>query len=252
VINISWNFFGRTALITGTSRGVGLATANLLAPGADVFGVSRTPARETPHSRVRLLRGGVCGRGGLVKAADVAARVRRRIDISVANAGVVLVEDFAVTSERDWVDVANVHPPRRYAPRLHTWGIQPAAAVLSRSPRPPASALIATRRLQSDQGGAKGLVQALAVEYASQNVTVNAIAPGDVETDLNRQGRSQAAKRLARSEKESVTQLIATHIPSRRLGRVQEIPSLVGFLSPSESAHITRQTIVIDGGQLSV
>ena len=76
----------------------------------------------------------------------------------------------------------------------------------------------------------------MAVELASRNVTVNAVAPGFIETDMSEAVRNKAGD------------LIKKFIPMRRLGQPEDIARVVVFLASAESAYVTGQVLVVDGG----
>ncbi len=88
----------------------------------------------------------------------------------------------------------------------------------------------------ASKGAINALTRALAVELASRNVTVNAIAPGFIETDMSEAVRNKAGD------------LIKKFIPMRRLGQPEDIARVVVFLAGPESAYITGQVITVDGG----
>jgi len=88
----------------------------------------------------------------------------------------------------------------------------------------------------ASKGAINALTRALAVELASRNVTVNAVAPGFIETDMSEAVRNKAGD------------LIKKFIPMRRLGQPEDIARVVLFLASPESAYVTGQVITVDGG----
>ncbi len=168
----------------------------------------------------------------------------------------MLVEDFAATNANDWVRLVDVN----LLGVMRTWQAALAHMLIdSEGGRLIAISSAAgvrgdphTPTYSATKAAIGGLVQALAVKYAPLKITVNAIAPGDIDTALNQQGRTAAAKLLGCSESHNLNNLISTQIPGRRLGAPEEVASLIAFLASSESAHITGKTIVIDGGQFLV
>src|SRR5688500_9298837 len=107
--DLSWDFRDRAALVTGASRGIGLATAELLAAaGATVVALSRTqPPRGA--AAIEWVHGDVTDEGSLHAARDRLLELAGRIDLCVANAGAGLVEDFATTPEADWAHLLDVN-----------------------------------------------------------------------------------------------------------------------------------------------
>jgi 3-oxoacyl-[acyl-carrier protein] reductase len=88
----------------------------------------------------------------------------------------------------------------------------------------------------ASKGAINAFTRALAVELASRNVTVNAIAPGFIETDMSAAVRNKAGD------------LIKKFIPMKRLGQPQDIARVALFLASEESAYLTGQVITVDGG----
>ncbi|GIW79696.1 MAG: hypothetical protein KatS3mg105_1503 [Gemmatales bacterium] len=88
----------------------------------------------------------------------------------------------------------------------------------------------------ASKGAINALTRALAVELASRNVTVNAIAPGFIETDMSEAVRNKAGD------------IIKKMIPMRRLGKPEDIARVAVFLASEESGYITGQVITVDGG----
>ena len=86
------------------------------------------------------------------------------------------------------------------------------------------------------KGGMEALTRSLAIELAARNITVNAVAPGFIETDMTR--ALSEAQRAAMLER----------IPANRLGSVEDVAALVGFLCSEHSGFITGETIQVNGG----
>src|SRR5689334_1592832 len=99
--DLTWDFSERAALVTGASRGIGLAVAELIADdGGTVVVLSRTPP-ESEHDLV-WAPGDVTDREAVDAAAGRLVELTGRVDVCVANAGVGLVEDFAATTDEEW------------------------------------------------------------------------------------------------------------------------------------------------------
>lgn len=255
--NIDWSFEDKTALVTGASRGIGLAIANLLSEaGAHVLALSTSGTSADLCHRARALALDVSDRGGLAAAARAAADITGRVDIAIANAGIALVEDFRATDAAEWRRVVDVN----LLGVMGTWqAVLP--YMLDDGGGGRLIAVSSTAGLRGEAGtpiysatksALTGLVQALAIEYAPHGVTVNAVAPGEIDTRLNHRGRASFAQRAGRPADELLQDLLEGGVPAGRLGEPGEVASLVGFLASHEARYITGQTIVIDGGQLLV
>jgi 3-oxoacyl-[acyl-carrier protein] reductase len=88
----------------------------------------------------------------------------------------------------------------------------------------------------ASKGGVDGFTRCVASELAKRNITVNAVAPGFIETDMTIAVRSAAGDQIVK------------HIPARRLGKPEDVAHAVVFLASEESAYITGQVLRVDGG----
>lgn len=253
--NIQWSFQGQTVIITGASRGIGLATANLFADaGASVYALSRSKPAADLSDEVEVIACDVAAAKDVSSAMQQIAARSGGIDICIANAGTCMVEDFAEADPAEWeriVDVNLLGVMRTWQAALpHMSGADgrliansSAAGVRAESPIPAYSA---------SKAALTGLVQSLAIRYADRGITVNAVAPGEIDTDMNRGARAAMASSVGRTSEELLQELLNEHIPAGRLGSEQDIAATIAFLASEESSFITGQTIVIDGGQLLI
>ncbi|HVH42573.1 MAG TPA: 3-oxoacyl-ACP reductase FabG [Labilithrix sp.] len=234
----------RRALVTGASRGIGAAVARVLArDGFDVVLNCKTNVElaERVADDVRSF-----GRSATVKAFDVtdAAATARAleelmdpgIDVLVNNAGITRDGPFPTTEPDAWASVIgttlggfyNVTRPLVMPMVQRRWG-----RIINVSS---VSGVIGNRgqvNYAAAKAGLVGATKALAMEVAKRNVTVNAVAPGLIDTDM--------AKAAPVSE-------VLKHVPMRRLGRADEVAELVAFLASDRAAYITGQVIGISGG----
>lgn len=214
-----------TALVTGGSRGIGYAIAEkLIANGINVLSPTR--------SEMNLLSD--------ISIENYLASVDKRIDIIVNNAGINPIAAIPEIEDSDINDtmqinlVAPLKIIRSLVPAMieNDYGrivnISSIWSVVSKPGRTIYSA---------SKSGLNGITRTIAVELAKNNVLINAVAPGYVNTELTRQNNS-----------EKDIQSIEKSIPIKRLAEPAEIAELVYFLVSEANTYITGQTIFIDGG----
>lgn len=234
----------RRALVTGASRGIGAAITRALAKdGFDVILNYRSndALAEAVAADVRALgREATLARFDVTDAAAAAAAItamlEEGVDVLVNNAGVTRDGPFPTTTPEAWSDVLgttlsgfyNVTRPLVMPMVQRRWGrIVNVSSI---------SGVIGNRgqvNYAAAKAGLVGATRALAYEVAKRGVTVNAVAPGLIETDMI---------------KDAPVDEILKHIPMRRLGRADEVADLVSFLASERAGYITGQVIGIAGG----
>lgn len=237
------------ALVTGGSRGIGRAIVAALAQaGAKVVFVYRGSS-EAAQALVSELT----GQGYVVSAtqgdvADPATGPRvveevvaahGRIDILVNNAGVIRDGLFIGMEYDDWKTVLTTNLDSVY----HFSRAASRVMIRQRSGRIINISSVAADYVNKGQcnyaaskGAINSFTRALAVELASRNVTVNAIAPGFIETDMSEAVRNKAGD------------LISKLIPMKRIGKPEDIASVCVFLASAAAAYMTGQVLTVDGG----
>ena len=236
----------RRVLVTGASKGIGRGVALRLGRAAfDVcvhFGSDAAGAAETVRSimdaggQATSVGFNVNDRAATLAALEGEIAARGAFWGVVCNAGITRDNAFPAISGEDWDDVVStslngfynvVHPLTMPMVRARQGGRIVVMASVSG---------VMGNRGQVNYSAAKagliGAAKALAVELASRNITVNAVAPGLIETDMSKDLRPE----------------VMAAIPMKRMGSVNEVAGLVEFLFRDEAAYITRQVIGVNGG----
>lgn len=227
---------GKKALITGGTRGIGLAVAeDLRAHGVDVVVAART---AEPMDGFETAVCDVRDRTQLERLCDS----MESLDILIANAG---MNKRAEAVDLEDADLREIIETNFYGAFVTCQVFGP---LLLRKPGgrcivTSSVAAIHGQKLRAAYGGAKaaleGMVRALAVEWGPHGCTVNAIAPGFIRTPMAQAYRDANPDRV---------QAVIAHTPLRRFGETEDVASVVTFLASQASRFITGQVIHIDGG----
>jgi 3-hydroxybutyrate dehydrogenase len=252
---------GRIALVTGGGRGIGREVALALASaGADVAVAARSAAdlAET-LSRIRA-----AGRRGEAIVCDVAerpqvdamiARVKSTLGdplILVNNAGIAGSAKLTDTTDEMWDRMLRVNATgaffctRAVLPMMlqGKWGrIVNVASVAARAGAAYIAAYAASKH------ALLGLTRAVAAEVAARGITVNAVCPGYVDTEMTVASTANIVTKTGRSEQEA-RKILEGFSPQGRLMTVAEVAALITFLCSEPARGITGQGIVLDGGAL--
>lgn len=229
---------GRSALVTGGSRGIGRAIAlRLVADGARVFVTATRPDSPVPEG-CESLTADFADPAQLEALAARAAHLAP--DILINNAGINKVAPFAEIDPADFARIqqVNVTAPLRLiqavvpAMRERGWGrIVTISSIWGRISKAGRGAYSASKF------AVDGMTAALAAEVAADGVLANCVAPGFIDTELTRRVLGDAG----------IAELTA-QVPVRRLGRPEEIAAFVAWLAGPENTYLSGQNICIDGG----
>ena len=246
---------GKTAVITGASRGIGKAIALRFATeGANIVfnhledrdQAART-AEEIKQTGARAvhMQGDVASEAGVRELIDGAIQEFKTVDILVNNAGTGLTKPFGEITPEEWNRMLGIHLRGVYlACQLagQTMCRQKSGCILNIASVAGELALPLRTIYASVQAGKMMFSKALACEWAATGVRVNCIAPGTILTDLVRTNFERGLLDGAR---------VLERTPMGRFGETSEIASAALFLASPESSYITGQTIFVDGGWTS-
>ena len=243
---------GKVAAITGGNQGIGLGIAERFIQDGAAVAICYRSDQDSAERVVESLRTGggkaVAIQADVSKLADGQRFISETasqlggLDILVNNAGVEKRASFWDVTEADYDFVLNVNLKGlffvtqamvRYSMQAKRPGkIVNISSFHEDLPFPHFSSYCASK------GGLKMLTRNLSIELAPYNITINNIAPGAIETPINKNLLNDPVKLKSLLE----------NIPLRRLGKPEDVASIAAFLASSESGYVTGTTFVVDGG----
>lgn len=242
---------GRTVIVTGAGRGIGRGIALRFGrAGCNVLLVSRTAAEIDAVANEIVAAGGTAAtctadlatEGGAAIMALAARDQFGAIDILCANAGIFPAAKLEELTAADFDHVIGANLRSTF---LSVKACMPALKVSGRgrivvtsSITGPITGFPGWAHYGASKAGQLGFMRTAAIELARHGITVNAVMPGNIATEgLNAMGADYLAS-------------MASSIPLKRLGSVEDIANAALFLASEEAGYITGQTLVIDGGQV--
>lgn len=243
---------GRTALVTGGSRGIGkMIAAGFVAHGAKVYISSRKAQACEATAKELSQGGGTCiplpvdvseVSGARSLAATLGAR-EKQLDILVNNAGAAWLEPFDVFAEKGWDKVMdlNVKSPFFLTQALH--GLLKAGATQARPSKviniTSIDGVSVTPQETYSYGASKAalihLTKRLALKLIEDNIVVSSLAPGAFASEMNVMARDEGER-------------VAKSIPARRIGEAEDMAGAAIYLASRAGDYVVGQTLVVDGG----
>jgi len=238
---------GRSALVTGSTRGIGRSIAETLAGcGAKVavVGRDRTRADDVAKQLPGTAKGFACDVSDVASVTKLVEEVEKElgaIDILVNNAGLTRDNLLMRLKDDDWNAVIDANLRGAFvAIRAATRGMMKRrwGRVINIASIVGIVGNKGQANYAASKAGLIGLTKSVAKELASRNILANAVAPGFIETDMTAAMTPEARTTLAQQ------------IPLERLGTPNDIAGVVGFLASDYATYITGQVFVVDGGMV--
>lgn len=246
---MSVSFAGNVALVTGARRGIGFAIARTLGLGGAKVAINDVASWEEMDAAVSALRKEGIEASGYVVDVTVREKIREmvediiarwgRIDILVNNAGITRDALFIRMKDEDWKAVLDVCLQGTYnctKEVLRYMMKQRYGRIINISSVVGVTGNAGQTNYATAKAALLGFTKSLAREVAPLGITVNAIAPGFIDTEMTRK------------LPEDVREMWLQQVPMRRWGEPEEVAQLVAFLASQAAGYITGQTIHINGG----
>lgn len=239
----------KVALVTGASRGIGREIAQTLAAyGASVI-VNYNGSKDRADEVVEMISAGggkaIAVKADVAKAEEIARLFEEaqaafgRIDILVNNAGITRDNLILKMSEEEYDTVLDTNLKGAFLCMKHAAKImlrQKNGRIINISSISGIAGNAGQANYCAAKAGLIGLTKSLAKELGSRGITVNAVAPGFIETEMT--------EKLSEQVKEGML----AQIPLKRAGTVKDIAEAVAFLASERAAYITGQTLSVNGG----
>ncbi|HSG60540.1 MAG TPA: 3-oxoacyl-ACP reductase FabG [Pseudomonadales bacterium] len=239
---------GKIALVTGASRGIGAAIADLLGEqGATVIGTATSESGAAAIS-ARFAAQGIAGKGLALNVNDAEAVESAIKAIGVEfGAPTILVNNAGITrdnlmlrmKDEEWDDVINTNLTAVFrVSKACLRGMTKArwGRIINISSVVGSMGNAGQTNYSATKAGVEGFTRSLAREIGARGITVNAVAPGFIDTDMT--------KELPEAQREA----LQAQIPAARLGRPEEIAAAVAFLASEAAGYITGDTLHVNGG----
>lgn len=253
-------FQGKAAVVTGGSKGIGLAAARRLAQGGAhvvICGIDEQEVAESVRGlqqegfAVSGMQADVASAEQVKKLIEYAAEVCGGIDILVNSAGIQRYGDVVNTDEEVWDEVMSINLKGmflscKYAiPEMRKRG---GGAIVNLSSLQAFASQTGVVAYTASKGGIVAMTRAIALDHAAENIRVNAVCPASVDTPMLRWAADQFKNE--RGQEDIIGEWGKMH-PIGRVGKSEEVAELIAFLASDRASFITGTDMKIDGGMLA-
>ncbi|MGE5302568.1 MAG: SDR family oxidoreductase [Alphaproteobacteria bacterium] len=251
---------GKVALVAGASQGMGRATAlGFAREGAKVSMCARGEAALNEAAAMIRKETGtevLAMAADMTKAEDIQRFVNQttqqfgRLDVIVNNAGGPPPGEFMKFTDEDWQNafrlsfMSTMRMTREAVPHMRKVGGGRVINITSYSVKEPIAGLVLSNAIRS---AVIGLAKTLSRELGRDNILINNVCPGRIDTERARKLNKARAERLNRSVEE-INKEMAAEVPLGRYGTAEEVADVIVFLGSAVASYVTGTTIQIDGG----
>lgn len=253
-------FEGKAVIVTGGNKGIGFAVAErFAAEGANLALASIEPQVEEAAARLRDAGAKACGiecdvsdRSSVIALYDRAEEEFGRVDVSVQNAGIITIARVEDLTEKEWDETMAVNAKGAFLccqeaiRRMRKSGA--GGRLVNIASGQARDGFIYTPHYAASKFGVMGMTQSLAKETALDGITVNAVCPGIIKTDMWDYNDRVWGKLLGDYAPGELMAEWVRNIPMKRAGEGKDVAGLIAFLASEDAEYVTGQTINVDGG----
>ncbi|MGP1393970.1 MAG: glucose 1-dehydrogenase [Inquilinaceae bacterium] len=253
-------FTGKTVVVTGGNKGIGLAIAErFAAEGANIMIASVEPEVEDAARRLRETGARALGvlcdvtdKAAVIDLYDRAVAEFGGVDVSVQNAGIITIARVEDLTEQDWDATMSVNTKGAFLccqeaiRRMRNGGR--GGRLINIASGQARDGFIYTPHYAASKFGVMGMTQSLAKEVALNGITVNAVCPGIIKTDMWDYSDRVWGRMLGDYGPGELMAEWVGNIPMKRAGEGKDVAGLIAFLASEDAAYITGQTVNVDGG----